>query len=99
MPQDSRGQIQIELSIIVVRRIALRVALDLDVAQVVAGHVAGDVDPVEARGLEAGKPRIDLAHRVLQLLQVLVDQGVGADLVRDLVLAALVGMSMPYTLG
>ena len=40
----SSGQIQVELRRFVVAGVALRVALDLDRAQVVAGDVAGDVD-------------------------------------------------------
>ena len=70
--------------------------------QVVGGDVAGDVVAVEARRLEFRELRIGGAHRALQRLEVLVDQKVGADLLRDLGLGApggdssrWFGMSMP----
>src|SRR5262249_44882378 len=60
------------------------VALLLDRGEVFAGHVSGDVDAVEARGLELGKLRVDRAHCRLERVEVLVDDGVGADLAGDL---------------
>src|SRR6266850_3570849 len=86
----SGGEVQIQLRV-VLDRIAARVALPLDRAQVVGGDVAGDVVAVEAGGLEIGEARIGAPHRVLQLLEVLVDERVGTDLAADLLLAAVGG--------
>src|SRR5882762_10198681 len=85
-------EVQIELCAFgVVPRVARGIAPDLDVAQVVAGDIPRDVVPVEARGLEVLQPRIGAAHRVLQRVKVLVDERIGADLSRHLLLAAMRG--------
>src|SRR2546423_15546215 len=44
----SGGEVQIQLGAVVLGRVAGRIPLELDVAQVVARHIAGDVVPVEA---------------------------------------------------
>ena len=62
------GMIEVEL--IVARLfglfLAACIARLLDRLQVFRGHVAGDVDPIEAGSLELGDGRVDLAHGPLQ---------------------------------
>jgi hypothetical protein len=70
--------------------LALRGTLRGDRVEVGRRHVAGDVDAVEARGLEAGQLRVELAHDSLHRRDVLVDQRVGADELADLFDAAVV---------
>src|SRR5205807_7493737 len=88
----SGSEVQIELRAFgIVPRVARGIPPDLDVAQVVAGDVPRDVVPVEARGLEVLQLRIGAAHDVLQRVEVLVDECIGADLPRHLLLAAMRG--------
>src|SRR5204863_9466994 len=80
------GQIQIQLGAVLFGGIAGGIAARLDLAQVVGGHVAGDVDAVEAGRLEMREARVGAAHRLLQLIQVLVDERISADLAAHLIL-------------
>src|SRR6267154_1878662 len=60
-----------------------RQASPLDPVQIGRRDIAGDVDPVEAGRLEAIQARASVAHRTLQIPDVLVDQRVGADQTSD----------------
>src|SRR2546423_6154761 len=80
-----------ELRGVALLRVARGVAAGFDAAQIIAGDVAGDVVAVEARGLEVRELRVGAAHGVLQLVEILVDERVGADFARHLLLAAVRG--------
>src|SRR5437879_12882149 len=88
----SGREVQIELCAFgVVPRVARGIPPDLDVAQVVAGDIPRDVVPVEARGLEVLQLRIGAAYSGLQAIAVLVDERLGVELSRHLLLAAMRG--------
>jgi hypothetical protein len=63
----------------------------LQPVQVLGRNVAGDVDAIEAGGFHAGQRRIHVHDRLLQRLDVLVDQAVGRDLAADFLDGAAVG--------
>src|SRR5216684_7292439 len=81
------GRVKVELVVLGVLFVFLAAgALPLDRGEVLAGDVAGDVYPVETRGLELRELRIDRAHRGLERVQILIDDRVCTDLARDLLL-------------
>src|SRR5690606_4105516 len=61
------------------------VARALDLSQVELVDVTGHVVAVKYRAVEPGDGRITFAHRIDQILQILIDQPVGADQLRHLI--------------
>src|SRR5690349_15644319 len=55
------------------------IALDREMRQIVRSYVSGDVLAIETRGLEVDDARIAVAHRILQRVEVLIDEEIGAD--------------------
>src|SRR5882672_10783295 len=88
MSNRSGGEVELVALALVLALLAAGVARLLDRSEVLAGDVSGDVDAVEARSLELGELRVDRAHRGLERVEVLVDDRVGSDLARDLLLVA-----------
>src|SRR5207249_6789246 len=80
--------VQVELVVLGVLHafLAAGVALPFDRSKVLAGDVSGDIHPVETRGLELRELRIDRAHRILERVQILIDDRIRPDLARDLLL-------------
>ncbi len=61
------------------------VALLLEGFEVVGGDVAGDVGAVEDRGVEVSEAGAGLGDGLLEVAEVLEDDAVGADVLRELV--------------